>query len=379
MSRRKDGHPSGVNGPRSLATPLAEECGLTLAPPDAVIALRIVGADGPDIHLAPTRKSFLLGSDLNDPDVTVKVSSQMRGAPAGKEEVSRVHLLVQRKGTRLWIKDQASTNGTFVDGRKVEDGDIEPGECFRVGKGPWAVTLLAMDEQMSLLRARLQWVLGFTAHAHVDEMLQMIATGEPLLLLGEVGCEQRWLAEQIHATSARRFKGFAAIAPPLAHAAEQTAQLTLASHGTAFMELAAFDRIPAPFVKELFGDTYQVRPIIAATDLSKVSAHLGADRAHRLRIVKIPPIRERREDVPRILNSLFRRPPLEKKRDVAELGDQAVGALMAFNWPDNFDDLRRNAPKLLAYVESGGNKRGAARILNQSHQSIGQALARIGL
>jgi hypothetical protein len=367
-------HPEQA-GPPSVPTAPAQETGFELPPPDAVMALRIVGSGQPEIALAANKRTFLLGSDVDNPDVDVRVSSRMKEASA-PEQVSRIHLLIQRKGSRLWIKDQESTNGTFINDRREHEGAaITAGETFRVGD----VTLLAMDEQMAALRPKLQWALGFRAHAYVDKTLRMIFEDDPLLLIGEPACEQRWLGEQIHATSPRRQKGFAAIPAPLAHMAEQIAHLTLASHGTAFVDLAAFDRVPAPFVKELFGETYRVRPIIASPTLERATSHLGTEHAHSLRIIKLPPIRERRDDVPRILNSLFRRPPLEKRREVAELGERAVEILTAFDWPDNFDDLRRNAPKLLALIESGGSKRGAARLLGQSHQSVGQALGRIGL
>jgi hypothetical protein len=374
MSSKKD----GSGGPPSLATAPAQETGLTVAPPDSVIALRVLGSDAPDIPLPLTRRTFVLGSDNADPDVTVKVSSRMKD-PKAREEVSRVHLLMQRKGKELLIRDQASTNGTYIKDAPVAEGTVKPGDRIRLGKGAGAVTLLAMDEETALLRPRLQWVLGFTAHVVVDEALTTIIRGDPLLpllLVGEAACEQRWLAEQIHATSSRRFKGFSAIVPPLT---DYTTPLAVATQGTVFIDLATFDKVPAPFVRELFGATYSVRPIIAAPDFDRASAQLGKDRALALDIIKIPPIRDRREDVPRILNSLFRRPPLEKKRDVAELGDAAVAALMEFDWPDNFDDLRRNAPRILALIESGGNKRGAARLLDQSHQNLNKALARIGL
>lgn len=367
-SNRKD-PPAERKGLASIPTAPAQETGLSLPPADAVVALRIVGADLPEIPLSLLKRTFLLGSDPDDPDVTVRVSSRMND-PAAREHVSRVHLMIQRKGNRLWIKDQDSTNGTFIKDRQEADGDIAAGESFRVGN----VALLAMDEQMVLLRPQLAWVLGFKAHAQVDEMLQLVASGEPLLLIGEPGCEQRWLAEQIHCTSARRHAGFVAVSPPLTEQA-----LAGATGGTAFLDLAGADRVPAPFVKELFGDTYRVRPILAAPDLETAAEHLGHQNAHKLRPIAIPAVRTRRDDVPRILNSLFRREPLSSKRDVADLGEPAVESLKAFHWPGNFDDLRRNAPRILALVECGGNKRAAARMLGIKHQSLSDALARIGL
>jgi hypothetical protein len=47
--------------------------------------------------------------------------------------------------------------------------------------------------------------------------------------------------------------------------------------------------------------------------------------------------------------------------------------------PDNFDNLRRNAPKILAYIEAGFNERAAARKLGKSHSTVSESLRRIGL
>lgn len=366
MKNRKG--PPDDKGPISIPTAPAQETGLSLPPADAVIALRVVGSNAPEIPLSPLKRTFLLGSDADDPDVTVRVSSKMKGDPKVREEVSRVHLLIKRTGNRIWIKDQNSTNGTFIKDRREDDGHIVAGESFRVGN----VTLLAMDEQMVLLRPLLQWALGFKAHAYVDEQLQVIAAGGPLLLLGEPHCEQRWLAEQIHATSARRYSGFVPVSRPFVDT-----MLAGATSGTAFVNLAGVDLLPAPFVKELFGDTYRVRPIVAAPNEKTADEHLGHENARRLAKISIPPIRERREDVPRILNSLFRREPLNSKRSVTEL-EGAAEVVMAFDWPDNFEDLRRNAPRILALIEEGGNKRAAARRLGVKHQSLNSTLARIG-
>jgi transcriptional regulator with AAA-type ATPase domain len=246
---------------------------------------------------------------------------------------------------------------------------------FRVGDD---VTLLAMDDQMRLLRPTLRWVLGFDAHAYVDAMLAVVSSGEPLLLVGPPACEQRYLAEQIHATSARRALGFVAITPPLSER-DQAGGLAAASHGTVYMNLEEFTRVPAWFVGHLFGETYQVRPIISAPGVEVARKHLGDLNISRLRVITIPPFKDRRQDVAGILNSMFRQPPLKSEREIAELGEARIERLKAFDWPDNFDDLRRNAPKILAYIESGFNETAAARALGKSRQSLSESLRRIGL
>lgn len=367
-----DGKPGA--GP-SVPTAPAQSRGLVLPPADAITALRIVGTKLPEIPLPPEKKIFNLGSD-DHPDIDVRVSSRLaKGDERAEEHVSRVHLQIQRKGNRLWIIDQDSTNGTFIKDRREREAFIAAGDTFRVGDD---VALLAMDDQMRLLRPTLRWALGFDAHAYVDAMLAVVNSGDPLLLIGSPACEQRYLAEQIHATSARRSLGFVAISAPLPER-EEAGGLASASHGTAYLDLSSFSRVPAWFVDNLFGDTYQVRPIIAAPSIEIARKHFGDLNISRLRVVAVPAIKDRRRDVPGILNSLFRQTPLNSEREVGELGAARLERLMAFEWPDNFDDLRRNAPKILAYIESGFNETAAARALGRSRQSLGESLRRIGL
>jgi pSer/pThr/pTyr-binding forkhead associated (FHA) protein len=368
-----DGRPGRDRDPSIPTTP-TEQTGLALPPADAVTALQIVGTGLPELVLLPGKRILNLGSDEH-PDIHIRVSSRLaQGDMRVPEAVSRVHLQIQRKGSRLWIIDKGSTNGTFIRDRRERDADIAAGETFRVGD----VTLLAMDDHMRLLRPTLRWVLGFDAHAYVDAMLEVITTGDPLLLVGPAACEQRYLAEQIHCTSARCTFGFSPISPPLPER-DQVGGLAAASCGTAYLDLAEHHRLPAWFVGHLFGETYQVRPIIASPSVEAARLRLGDHNLPKLCVITIPAIKDRSGDVPRILNSLFRQPPLESARKIAALGESKLERLKAFGWPDNFDDLRRNAPRILAYIEAGFNERAAARKLSKSHQSVSESLRRIGL
>jgi hypothetical protein len=149
-----------------------------------------------------------------------------------------------------------------------------------------------------------------------------------LLLNGPPACEQRFLAEQIHATSARRNLGFVAISSLPER--DQFNEVAAASHGTVFVELDELRRVPAWFVELLFGTTYQVRPIIAARTAEAARKHLGDRNLPHLRVISIPAIRDRRGDVPGILNSPFRQPPLNSDREMAELGPERIAPLKAF-------------------------------------------------
>jgi transcriptional regulator with AAA-type ATPase domain len=52
----------------------------------------------------------------------------------GGEGVSRRHMEVHRQGPIFVLRDLASTNGTFLDGKRVQYGPVVPGAVLRVGE-----------------------------------------------------------------------------------------------------------------------------------------------------------------------------------------------------------------------------------------------------
>lgn len=48
--------------------------------------------------------------------------------------VSRRHAEFIRKGTKFWVRDLASLNGTYFEGRRVEEADLTDGAEVQVGK-----------------------------------------------------------------------------------------------------------------------------------------------------------------------------------------------------------------------------------------------------
>lgn len=52
------------------------------------------------------------------------------------ESISRRHALISRVGHQFYIKDQASTNGTYINGSRVEQKELMPGDIIKVGRIP---------------------------------------------------------------------------------------------------------------------------------------------------------------------------------------------------------------------------------------------------
>jgi DNA-binding NtrC family response regulator len=86
--------------------------------------------------------------------------------------------------------------------------------------------------------------------------------------------------------------------------------------------------------------------IIAATnrDLRKAAAEgkFREDLFYRLNVIPvlIPPLRQRREDVPLLVESFVERLAVEMKRRLDGVSPDAMSALMAHDWPGNVRELR---------------------------------------
>jgi serine/threonine protein kinase len=97
--------------------------GLSL-PPDNRVSLAVLSGARQGAVFALSRPTFLIGR-----------SGGRAGADLELEdpEVSRTHAVVECRGRRVVVRDLGSTNGTFVDGQRVEERELEDKSEFRVG------------------------------------------------------------------------------------------------------------------------------------------------------------------------------------------------------------------------------------------------------
>lgn len=98
--------------------------------------------------------------------------------------------------------------------------------------------------------------------------------------------------------------------------------------------------------------------LIAATnkDLEKMvgEKHFREDLYYRLNVMRIrmPSLRERRGDVPALVDFMLQRLRKERRVDVRRVSDDALGALTAYDWPGNVRELE-NVVQRSAVVAKG--------------------------
>ena len=98
--------------------------------------------------------------------------------------------------------------------------------------------------------------------------------------------------------------------------------------------------------------------IIAATnvDLAEKVAEgsFREDLYYRLQVINIhlPPLRERREDIPDLVKNLLERINQELKRNISHIGRNVLASLQAYDWPGNVRELENVLMKAVALSPS---------------------------
>jgi DNA-binding NtrC family response regulator len=209
------------------------------------------------------------------------------------------------------------------------------------------------------------------------EIAKKAATSKAtVLLLGESGTGKEIFARAIHNWSERRSQPFVAIncvglskelleSELFGHekgsftGADQLkkGKMELATGGTVFLDEIGdvSQELQTKLLRFLqereFDRVGGVRPIhvdvriVAATnrdlDVAVKEGCFREDLYHRLNVVPItlPPLRERREDIPALACHFLQRFAKEVKKNLSEISREALGKLSAYDWPGNVREL----------------------------------------
>jgi DNA-binding NtrC family response regulator len=218
---------------------------------------------------------------------------------------------------------------------------------------------------------------GSAAMQRVKEIIGKVAvTDSPVLIEGESGTGKELVAAAIHRLSARAKGPFipvncSAIPRDLLESeffghvrgafsgavADAVGLFRGANEGTIFLDEIA--ELPPELQVKLLRvlQEMQVRPVgstkaypvdvrvIAATNRNLEQAMQAGsfrqDLFYRLNVIRIqlPPLRERREDIPALVNHFIRRFSKRFRREIRGISTDALNALMTYDFPGNVREL----------------------------------------
>jgi DNA-binding NtrC family response regulator len=332
-----------------------------------VTTLRVEVVDGPDKGKHATSTDTLAVGTAKDNDLVLSDFT-----------VSRFHLEASVRGGVL-VSDLGSTNGTYAGTVRIERAVVPPGTLVKLGG-----TTIRFDDaerRTVAIDDRTHTLAGMLARS--PQMLKMFTDVERIapaptsvLVVGESGTGKERVAEALHAQSPRAKDPFVtidcgALASTLLSSelfghergaftgADRTyvGAFERAGNGTVFLdeigELPAADQVALLGVLERkrfrrVGGTQEIElgaRVIAATNRDlRTEVNNGRfrhDLYHRLAVVvlRLPPLRERREDIGVLVEHFARELGIEGEIETA-FPAELLQRWERHPWPGNVRELR---------------------------------------
>lgn len=282
------------------------------------------------------------------------------------KRVSRAHATLRAAGGTLSVHDLGSRNGTYVNGERVERGELSPGDSLRIGpvvlvvhRGP-----RHYDEPASEVLAGTSYVMSQL----VDALEEAGRSEQPVMLIGETGVGKELAAKLVHEASGRSGPLVPVNCGALADGVmaselfghvrgafsgadiERRGLVDEAQGGTLFLDEigSASPALQSALLRLLENREYRVvgDSALRIADVRFVAAtHPGvrttvqeggfrSDLWYRLahQVVDLPPLRAHREDIPAIVERRF-------GAGAPQLSPELVDAMMRHPWPGNVREL----------------------------------------
>jgi DNA-binding NtrC family response regulator len=298
------------------------------------------------------------------------------------EGVSRVHAEIQPEGDHVVLRDNASTNGTFVQGEAIDEVRIVPGSVLRIGTWVGLFELVATSARVEASFDVGPGMGGGPAlRAAMEPARKAARSNLPIIVCGETGTGKEVASRTIHAWSARQgefcaincaalpenlvegelfgyrkgaFTGAERNSPGhfrRAHRGtlllDEINELPLGTQAKLLRVLQEQQVVPLGESQPLDID---VRVIVAAQSPLPNAVRAGKFREDLyMRLcgleLTLPPLRERVGDIPELFQSFLSKhaegtaPPVEAK---------LVESLCLYAWPGNVRELELVARRLLA-------------------------------
>ena len=310
------------------------------------------------------------------------------------------------------VRDLGSTNGTYVDGIRIERAYLGPASQIEVGNS--RLLLVTSDDDVTLpisSRTNFGPLLGHSPKMRaVFAILEHAAKSDATVLItGESGTGKELAARGLHEGSKRREEPFVvfdcgAAAPSLIESAlfghargaftgatdAKAGIFEQANGGT--LVLDEIGELPLELQPKLLrvlesravrrlGDAaerpFDVR-LVASTNRNLAAevkaSRFRADLYYRLSVITVtlPPLRERLEELPRLVAHLARSVAGDSGY---EIGASVLRVLASHDWPGNVRELRNVIERLLTLpgisaLDAVGVEGGGAAALAASEASI---------
>jgi transcriptional regulator with GAF, ATPase, and Fis domain len=305
------------------------------------------------------------------------------------ETVSRAHCEIVRDVRGYLLRDLGSTNGTLLDGAEIKEAWLKPGAVITVGKVELKVR--PFNERIEILPSERpsygEVVSRSLPMRQIFGLLERLGpTDATVLIGGETGTGKDLLARAIHDQSPRAKSPFivvdcGAVVGTLIESelfghekgaftgatATRHGAFELADGGTLFLD--EIGELPLDLQPKLLralesrsfrrvGGNQNLRVDIRVIAASKRNLKMEVERGKfredlffRLAVVPIelPPLRERREDIPILVETLLGRMAAHDSGTPTRMDESAEQALRAHDWPGNVRELR-NVLERAAYL-----------------------------
>ena len=308
--------------------------------------------------------------------------------------ISRNHLEIEYASDSFLLKDLGSTNGTYINGTKVKEAYLVPGDVIKIGNT--LVEFQAFDEKVAIEPSAKE-IFGMMVGKsrkmrQIFAILEKIAPSNASVIIeGETGTGKDLVAQAIHEHSARRSKPYVVfdctgVAANLIESElfghekgaftgavrSRPGIFESANGGTVFID--EIGDLPIDLQPKLLRalESREVRRggsnaptkidvrVLSATNRNLKKdvgeGRFREDLYYRMSVVKIslPPLRDRTEDIPLIVerilsNSKFNKTATALK--VVRVEDEALKLLMRYPWPGNVRELANVMERACAFVD----------------------------
>ncbi len=339
--------------------------------------------------VAEKNTSLVVNDASSDPRYSPEISEQI-GFPTN----SILAVPMRLKDKCVGVIEILNKKG----GKKFTETDREWLEVFSTQAAiaiQNAFSYQKVKDELHLLQDKVQSVQGY--HTFIGECRQIkekleiawkaAETDSSVLLLGESGVGKELFAEQIHLKSPRNGGPFirvncAALPEGLLESelfghvkgaftdavSDRRGRFELADGGTIFLDeiadiplatQAKLLRVIQQKTFERVGASEQMTSnvrIIAATnhdlETDVAQGKFRSDLYYRLNVlpIRIPPLRERREDIPLLSEFFLKKHSSETKKQLMGFTTEAMDALLAYGWPGNVRELENAVERAVVFT-----------------------------